>query len=331
MDSERPFDDFRRLVARMPGPDEAARQRVAETNRRFDKPEGSLGRLEQIAEWLAAWSGRAPPVVARPFAAIFAGNHGVARKNLPVEERARTAGIVELAAAGGAAINQICAANDLGLQVFDLALDLPTQDISEDAAMDERTCAATMAFGMEAIANGTDLLCIGDLGAGNFTIAAAISAALFGGDGAEWIGAGWNADAAARAADLVDQALALHGGCLDDPLEILRRLGGREFAAIAGAILAARTQRIPVILDGFATTAAAAVLFRMNKKALDHCLLGHRSAEPGHAGLAERMGMKPLLDLGLRHGEATGAAIAAGIVRNAALVHSGMAAMLKPS
>jgi nicotinate-nucleotide--dimethylbenzimidazole phosphoribosyltransferase len=331
MDSGLPFDDFRDLASRIPGPDEAARERVAETNRRLGKAAGSLGRLEEIAEWLAAWSGRAPPAVTRPLVAIFAGNHGLAQRGIAPEEPGRTAELVELAAAGGAAINQLCLANDLGLQVFDLALDLPTADISENAAMDERGCAATMAFGMEAVANGTDLLCIGELGVGNTTVAAALCAGLFGGKAGDWIGPGSGADAATqeKQIEVVDRALTLHRDHLHDPLETLRRLGGREFAAIAGAVLAARMQTIPVILDGFVVTAAAAVLFRMNSRALDHCLLGHISAEPGHAMLAERLGLNPLLDFGLRHGEGTGAALAAGVVKAAALVHSGMAATLR--
>ncbi len=179
---------------------------------------------------------------------------------------AATANAVELCAAGGAAINQVCIANDLGLKVFDLALHIATDDITEDAALDERGCAATMAFGMEAIAGGADLICLGDLGVGNSTVAAALCAALFGGSGADWVGAGSGADAAmqARKAEVVDAALAFHGDALRDPLEALRRVGGREFAAIAGAILAARMQKIPVLLDGFAATAAAAVLHAAN-------------------------------------------------------------------
>jgi len=153
--------------------------------------------------------------------------------------------------------------------VFDLALHIPTGDITDDDALDERGCAATMAFGMEAIAGGTDLLCLGDLGVGNSTVAAALLAALFGGRGADWVGPGSGADAAmqARKVDVVDAALAFHGASLKDPLEALRRVGGREFAAIAGAILAARMQKIPVLLDGFAATAAAAVLYVESRSA----------------------------------------------------------------
>jgi nicotinate-nucleotide--dimethylbenzimidazole phosphoribosyltransferase len=238
--------------------------------------------------------------------------------------------MVELCAAGGAAVNQICIAHDLGLKVFDLALDLPTADLSEEAALDERACAATMAFGMEAVAGGADLLCIGDLGVGNSTVAAVMLAALFGGSGADWIRPGGDVDdgLTERRIAVVDRALSVHAGKLRDPLEVLRRVGGREFAAIVGAILAARIQQVPVILDGFAATAAAAVLFAMEPGVLDHCLVAHVSSRPGHREALHRMGMRPLLDLGLSHGEGTAAALAAGLAKSAALVHSGMTAAL---
>jgi nicotinate-nucleotide--dimethylbenzimidazole phosphoribosyltransferase len=263
--------------------------------------------------------------------AVFAGNHGVVRHGISPRPVAATANAVELCAAGGAAINQICIANDLGLKVFDLALHIPTGDITDDDALDERGCAATMAFGMEAIAGGTDLLCLGDLGVGNSTVAAALLAALFGGRGADWIGPGSGADAAmqTRKADAVDAALAFHHGHLDDPLEVLRRVGGREFAAIAGAILAARMQNIPVLIDGFAATAAAAVLYTANPAALDHCLLASLSPEPAHAKAAELLALRPLLDLGISHGEGAGAALVAGLVKAAALTSSGMAAAVR--
>jgi len=324
-----PFDDFRTLMKELPGRDEAAAAKVRTQFRQMRKPALSLGRLEEIAEWLAGWTGR-PPAVTRPLVAIFAGNHGVARRNISPRQPDATAEMVEMCAAGGAAINQICIAYDLGLKVFDLALHLPTADITEDAALDERGCAATMAFGMEAIAGGTDLIAIGDLGVGNSTVAAAILAALFGGSGADWVGPGSGAgpEMIARKAAAVDAALAFHGRNLRDPLEVLRRVGGREFAAIAGAILAARMQKVAIILDGFATTAAAAVLHAANPASLDHCLVAHVSAEPGHARAIERLGLKPVLDLKLSHGEGTGAGLAAGIIKAAALVHSGMAATL---
>jgi nicotinate-nucleotide--dimethylbenzimidazole phosphoribosyltransferase len=326
MTSGLPFDDFRQLLASLPGPDNDAVEKVRNRDRFLTKPPGALGRLEEIAEWLAAWTGRTPPTVTRPLVAVFAGNHGVAKRGVSPYPAEVTQQMVANFATGGAAINQLCIANDLGLKVFDLALDIPTGDISTEPALDEKTCAATMAFGMEALAGGTDLLCIGEMGIGNTTVAAAIFHGIFGGEAEDWVGAGTGADTEvqARKADAVRQAVDFHKAHLSDPLEALRRLGGREIAAMAGAILAARHQRIPVIVDGFVATSAAAVLHAANPEALGHCLFGHVSAERAHRLALEKLGKKPVLDLGMRLGEGTGAALAAGIVKAAALCHSGM-------
>lgn len=321
-----PFDDFRKLINNLPGPDKQAVDAARARDSQLTKPPGALGRLEEIAFWLAAWTGR-PPAVTRPLVAIFAGNHGVTNQNITPFPPSVTAQMVENFAAGGAAINQICVAYDLGLKVFDLALELPTADITQEAALDEQACAATMAFGMESIAGGTDLLCIGEMGIGNTTIASAIFLALYGGAAQDWVGPGTGSqgDLLTRKIAAVEQAVALHKDHLDDPLELMRRLGGREIAAMAGAILAARMEKIPVIIDGFVATAAAAILHAANPNALDHCLVGHVSAEPAHLKVLERIGKTPLLALGMRLGEGTGAALAAGIVKAAAGCHSGMA------
>jgi nicotinate-nucleotide--dimethylbenzimidazole phosphoribosyltransferase len=322
-----PFDDIRALVKKMPGADEAAVAAVRTRDAVLTKPAGSLGRLEEIAEWLAAWQGRAPPAVNRPLVAIFAGNHGVVARGVSAFPAAVTRQMVENFAEGGAAINQICLAHDLSLKVYDLALDLPTGDIASEAALDEADCAATMAFGMESIAGGVDLLCIGEMGIGNTTIAAAIFNALFGGSAADWVGPGTGVDAKGigRKRAAVEAALACHAGHLADPLEVLRRVGGREIAAMAGAILAARLNRVPVIVDGYVASAAAAIVFALDGRGLDHCLFGHVSAEPAHKRALARMGKTALLDLNMRLGEGTGAALAAGIVKAAIAAHTGMA------
>ncbi|MBP1857114.1 nicotinate-nucleotide--dimethylbenzimidazole phosphoribosyltransferase [Rhizobium herbae] len=321
-----PFDDFRELLRNLPGPDSAALVAARERDAQLTKPPGALGRLEEIAFWLAAWTGRAP-AVNRPLVAIFAGNHGVTKQGVTPFPPSVTAQMVENFAAGGAAINQICVSYDLGLKVFDLALEYPTGDITQEAALSERDCAATMAFGMEAVAGGTDLLCIGEMGIGNTTIAAAINLALYGGTAEDWVGPGTGSqgEVLARKIAAVEKAVALHADHLSDPFEVLRRLGGREIAAMAGAILAARMQKIPVIIDGYVATTAAAILKAGNPAALDHCLIGHVSAEPGHMKAIEMLGKTPLLALGMRLGEGTGAALAAGIVKAAAACHSGMA------
>jgi nicotinate-nucleotide--dimethylbenzimidazole phosphoribosyltransferase len=322
-----PFDDFRLLIETLPGPNLEAVETVRKRDRILTKPPGALGRMEEIVEWLAAWTGKHRPQVTRPLVAVFAGNHGVTAQGISPYPPEVTVQMVANFAAGGAAINQICIAHDLGLKIFDLALEYPTADFTVEPALDERGCAATMAFGMEAIAGGTDLLCIGEMGIGNTTSAAAIYTALYGGPASLWAGAGTGADAAliAHKAAVIDRAIALHSAHLGDPLEVLRRLGGREIAAMAGAILSARVERIPVIIDGFVASSAAAILHAMNPDALSHCLFGHVSAEQAHRAALEKMGAKPLLDLGMRLGEGTGAALAAGIVKAAALCHFGMA------
>lgn len=322
-----PFDDIRALVARMPQLDEDAARAIRIRDLDLTKPPGSLGRLEDLAVWLGAVQGKAEPAIERPLVAVFAGNHGVTARGVSPYPPSVTAAMVANFAAGGAAINQICAQSGLGLKVFELALDIPTLDIAAEAAMDEAGCAATIAFGMEAVAGGTDLLCLGEMGIGNTTVAAAIYYGLYGGEARDWVGRGTGLDDAGlqRKTDVVEAAVSLHRAYLGDPLELLRRLGGREIAAMVGAILAARIERVPVILDGYVVCAAAAVLHKIDPAALEHCVAGHLSTEGAHAAVLARLGKRPLLDLGLRLGEGTGAALAAGIVKAALACHRGMA------
>ena len=321
-----PFDDIRQLLENMPGPDDAAIAAVRARDAQLTKPAGSLGKLEDLAEWLAAWQGRHVPDVNRPMVAVFAGNHGVAAAGVSAFPAEVTAQMVANFANGGAAINQLCKAYDLGLKVFELALEVPTGDIRNEDALSEADCAATMAYGMEAIAGGVDLLCIGEMGIGNTTVAAAIFNALFGGEAAAWVGSGTGVDDVGllRKQDAVAAAVARLNG-EKDGLEILRRIGGREIAAMAGAILGARMQQVPVIVDGFVATAAAATLFACAPTALDHCLFAHLSEEQAHGQALQAMAKTPLLDLGMRLGEGSGAALAAGLVKAAAQTHAGMA------
>jgi nicotinate-nucleotide--dimethylbenzimidazole phosphoribosyltransferase len=321
-----PFDDIRNLVRDMPGPDAEAVASCRARESQLTKPPGALGKLEGLSEWLSAWQAHYPPRADRIAVAVFAGNHGVVAQGVAAFPQEVTRQMVANFQNGGAAVNQICKTFGLGLKVFELALEHPTRDITQDAALDEAECAATMAYGMEAT-EGCDLLCIGEMGIGNTTIAAAISHALHGGAPEDWVGPGTGVDAEGlrRKADAVRRAVALHGAHAHDPLEVLRRLGGREIAAMTGAILAARLQRIPVLIDGYVATAAAAILHAMRPDALDHCVAAHRSAEPAHGRLLQKLGKEPLLDLGMRLGEGSGAALAAGIVKAAADLHNNMA------
>ena len=322
-----PFDDIRNLIPQMPQAALSMAEEVRKRDGQLTKPAGALGRMEEIVEFLAAWQGKSKPTLLRPMVAVFAANHGVVAQGVSAYPPEVTRAMMENFAAGGAAINQICATYDIGLKVFELALDYPTSDITQEPAFDEAACAATFAFGMEAIAGGTDLLCLGEMGIGNTTIAAAIYHALYGGQAADWVGRGTGVDDAGykRKVDAVARAVALNAGHLSDPLEVLRRLGGREIAAMAGAIMAARMERIPVVLDGYVVTAAAAILHALDPSSIDHCMAGHLSAEGAHAHVLERLGKKPLLDLGLRLGEGTGAALAVGVMKAALACHRDMA------
>jgi nicotinate-nucleotide--dimethylbenzimidazole phosphoribosyltransferase len=322
-----PIEEIRMRFASLPARSDAAVAAVRARDAQLTKPPGALGRLEEIVEWLAAWQGVPEPAVARPLVAVYAGNHGVVAQGVSAFPASVTAQMVQNFMTGGAAINQICKAHGIGLKVYELALERPTQDFTQGPAMDEREAAATFAYGFEAIEGGIDLLAPGEMGIGNTTSAAAIYAALYGGPAARWTGRGTGVDDAglARKNAAIDAALTLHGAHLSDPLEIMRRLGGREIVAIAGAITAARLNRVPVVLDGFVACAAAALLHAITPDAIAHCLCGHVSAEGAHGEALALMGKKPILDLGMRLGEGSGAALAIAIIRTALACHSGMA------
>ena len=324
--SGNPFDDFRALLPTMPEASESALAAVRARDMQLTKPPGSLGRLEEIVEWLAAWQAKEQPTVDRPTVVVFAGNHGVVAQGVSPYPSEVTRQMVANFSNGGAAVNQICGTFGAGLKVFEMALDIPTKDITQDAAMTEAECAATMGFGMEAI-TGADLIAPGEMGIGNTTTAAAVYYALYGGKAADWVGRGTGVDDAGlkRKIDAVERAIALHRDYLGDPFEVLRRVGGRELAAIVGAILAARIERVPVVLDGYVVCAAAAILHALDPSTMDHCIAGHVSAEGAHADVLRRLGKKPLLDLGMRLGEGSGAALSIGIIQAALACWKGMA------
>jgi nicotinate-nucleotide--dimethylbenzimidazole phosphoribosyltransferase len=319
--------EMRALLAHLPGPDLEAGTTARMRERELTKPPGALGRLEELAAWCATWQGRNPPQVERPRTCVFAGNHGVAALGVSAYPAAVTAQMVKNFTAGGAAVNQLCKTVDADLRVFEMALEQPTQDFTKAAAMTDEECARAMAYGMMAVEPGIDVLALGEMGIANTTSAAALCLALFGGTAADWVGPGTgvSGDALKVKVDVVTAGVALHRTHLSDPLEVLRRLGGHELAAIAGAVLAARMARIPVILDGFACTAAAAILHALDRKTLDHCVVAHVSAEPGHRRLLKEIDKVPLLDLGMRLGEASGATLALALLKAAVACHAGMA------
>jgi len=320
------LDEMRGIFGSLPGPDRQAQEAAMAREAQLTKPPGALGRLEEITAWMAAWQGRHPPSCVHPRTAVFAGNHGVAAQGVSAYPAAVTAQMVKNFVDGGAAVNQLCQAVDADLRVYEMALDQPTEDFTRAPAMSEEECATAMAYGMMAVEPGIDLLAVGEMGIANTTAAAALNAAIFGGAAASWVGPGTGVvgEALQRKIAVVERAVGLHQAAARDGLDLLRRLGGREFAAMAGAIIAARMGRVPVLLDGYAACAAAAALFALDSAALDHCQVAHRSAEPGHRLLLERLGKVPLLDLGMRLGEASGATLAITIVKAALACHNGM-------
>ena len=320
-------DDFRSVLKALPGPDLAVRGAAEARNAVLTKPAGSLGRLEDLAVWYAAWRGDPKPVIARPQAIIFAGNHGVTAHGVSAFPAEVTAQMVGNFVHGGAAINQLCRANGIALSVHALELARPTADFTTGPAMSDGELGVALTAGWNAVDPAADLLIVGEMGIGNTTAAAAIAFALFGSEAKDWVGRGTGVDDAglARKIGAIERGCVVNAAALRDPLSVMAALGGREIAAMAGAMVRARVARIPVVLDGFICCAAAAVLARACPGALDHCVAGHVSAEAAHGRLLRNLEMQPILALGLRLGEGSGAALAVSILKSALACHSGMA------
>ena len=316
---------FRDLLQAAPGIDQKAQGEAEERNGQLTKPPGALGRLEDMAIWYAGWRGNPRPEITAPQVIVFAGNHGVTAQGVSAFPAEVTEQMVLNFQHGGAAINQLSKAAGASLDVHALSLDTPTADFTQGPAMSEAEVVAALATGWDAVDETADLLVVGEMGIGNTTSAAAIAHALYGGAAEDWVGRGTGVDDAglANKARVVREGVAANSG--KDGLDVLRCLGGRELAAMAGAIARARTLRIPVILDGFICSAAAATLDAAVPGALDHAIAGHASAEAAHGAVLDKLGKDPVLQLKMRLGEASGAAVAINVLKAALACHSGMA------
>lgn len=324
------------LAGELPSPDldalAAARARAAEVIR----PAGALARLDDLACFVASWHGTGRPRVSRPAALVAVASHGVCAEAVsayPSEVTAAMDGALRQGVATAAVL-----AGQVGarLEVLDVGVAEPTGNLAvEDALSPDRFERAAWA-GRDAVAalvdDGCDLLVFGEMGIGNTTAASAVSAALWGGEVTAWCGRGTGLDDAGlvRKVRVVESALARIGppeppAAPHRSLEVLRRVGGAELVAVAAGILEARLRRVPVVLDGFIITAAASVLAAVRADGLAHCIAGHRSAEPGHRLLLDRLGLEALLELDLRLGEGSGALLAVPIVRAAAAAVSEVA------
>lgn len=321
------LDELRAACSTLPSGNDAAAKAVAARQDTLTKPQGSLGRLETLAAWLGRWQGHAMPRLDRVKVIVFAGSHGVTAQGVSAFPADVTAQMVANFAAGGAAINQLARAAGAELEVIPLEVERPTGDFTQTVAMDTPDFLAAASIGYDAVSTDLDLLCLGEMGIGNTTTAAAIATALFGGKSENWVGRGTGVDDAGlqRKSGAIAKAMALHANTLADPLAIAAAVGGRELAAMLGAALAARHHGIPVIVDGFVSTSAVAPLAKLHPQGLAHAIAGHVSAEAGHRGLLQALDMQPLLNLGMRLGEGSGACLAVNILRGALACHTGMA------
>ncbi|TCL10057.1 nicotinate-nucleotide-dimethylbenzimidazole phosphoribosyltransferase [Shimia isoporae] len=317
--------EFRAVLAGAPGTDQKAQGEAEARNGQLTKPPGALGRLEDLAIWYAGWRGNPRPQISAPQVIVFAGNHGVTAQGVSAFPAEVTEQMVLNFQHGGAAINQLAKAAGATLDVVALDLERPTADFTQDAAMNEDDVVSALATGWNAVSADSDLLVVGEMGIGNTTSAAAIANALYGGEAADWVGRGTGVDDAGLAIKerVVREGVEKHGN--PKGLKALQTLGGRELAAMAGAIARARSLRIPVIMDGFICTSAAATLESELSGALDHVVSGHVSAEAAHGAVLKQLGKEPMLSLGMRLGEGSGAAVAINILKSAVACHSGMA------
>jgi nicotinate-nucleotide--dimethylbenzimidazole phosphoribosyltransferase len=321
------LDDIRAFCRELPAGDEVAATAAHARQQQLTKPQGSLGRLEQLAEWLARWRGQAMPELDRVLITVFAGNHGIAARGVSAYPAAVTAQMVANFAAGGAAICQLAKLAQGELRVVPIDLDRPTRDFVDAPAMTAAEFVEAVNIGYRSVDRDSDLLAVGEMGIANTTTASALCAALLGGGAERWVGRGTGVDDAGleRKRTVVEAALRRHADILADPLATAAALGGRELAAIAGAVLAAREHRIPTLLDGFVATAAVVPLVCLARGILDHCRSAHVSSEAAHRQLLRELNLSPLLDLEMRLGEASGAATAILLLRAALACHNGMA------
>ncbi len=319
--------EFENHLKTLPGSNKGFSDQAAAHQDILTKPQGSLGRLEEIAIWMAGWQRQVKPSTDNCQCIVFAGNHGVAAQGVSAFPPEVTTQMVENFKKGGAAINQLTDAAGATLNVVALALDKPTNDFTVTAAMSEEECLSALRAGAKAVDKDTNILLLGEMGIANTTSAAAVALSTFGGTVQQWVGYGSGIDEKGLKLkqQIVANAVDLHTQNQNSSFDILRTVGGRELAAIAGAVLEARHLSIPIILDGFISTAAAAVLLKDNPAALEHTLVSHLSAEPGHKKLIDVVNKKAILNLGMRLGEASGAAVALMIIKAAVAAHNGMA------
>lgn len=311
--NNQPFEDIRDLIASMPSIEDLPETEVSAHAVSLGRGLRPIGRLEAPLMMISRWQDASLPRLMRPLIAVFAGTHGVAShlgyENIVEASKTRIASLTE----GQAAVRGIAGELGSAYKVYEFGLEHPSEDFTQTDSLSERDCAAAIAFGMEVVAEGADVIVLGAAGLGAATAAAAMNIALYGGAANYWAGG----EGAEDRINAVQAGISKHTGQTTDPLDILRIFGGREIAGLVGAILAARHQRIPILLDGYVSCTAAAILHAITPSAIDHCLASHVSAEPAHDALLSRLGLTPVVDLEVNIGDGTGGALALAILKAA--------------
>ncbi len=341
------MDTIKRTIERIGAPDQAARMAAAERQVRLTKPQGSLGALEDLSIRIAGMEGRAEPSAEPGAVFVMAADHGVCAEGVSAYPPEVTAQMVRNFAAGGAAINAIAKTVGARVVIADLgvAAELPrdlaihrrkiaygTRNMARLPAMTRVEALRSIASGIEIFeeelaASPFAIAAIGDMGIGNTTAAAAMASVFTGKTPEELAGRGTGLDdeALERKISVVERALALHKPVARDPVAVLSAVGGFEIGGMAGVILAAAAHRVPLVIDGYITGAAALLAAALAPACRDYMIAGHLSADKGHGFMLAALGLEPLLSLGMRLGEGTGAALAMGICKAACAVLNSMA------
>lgn len=308
---------LRESIKDTPVHDKNARSIVQDRVNNILRPVGALQKLDDIAIWMSGWQATTHPKVSTPVALIFAADHGVAvSTSVSAYPTEVTAAMLKAYQSGKSTLSAFAKIAGATVCAVDVGVGRPTQDIQYDAAMSDQRFDEALTAGRDAVDRlDGDLLVIGEMGIGNTTVAAAITATLLGGETNSWVGRGTGVDqqgylrkclAVERAVKRVEK--------IKDPIEILRQVGGAEIAAMTAAIVAARMKRLPVVIDGYVVTSAALVLHQISSGLLDHCLFSHCSAESGHRKVLEYLDKPYLLDLNMRLGEGSGAMAAVPLI-----------------
>lgn len=305
-----PFDDIRNLAATVPQRDGAIYANLMERSDCLGRGLNPLGSLAAPLARIGSVQGAQIPQLNRPLVSVFTGSHGTVQ-NAVTEVAARVANLSN----GTAAVRGAAQKAGAAFKVYEFGNEHPSADYRHGPSLSERDCAGAVAFGMEVVAEGADIIAIGNAGFGSATAAAAMARGLYGGAAEYW--AGGTGETARQRVETVAAGTKANADLLSDPLTVLQAFGGRDLAGTVGAILACAHQRIPVILDGYVVCAAAAVVHALNPDAVAHCLAGHVTAEPAHRALLDRMDLSPVLDLGINIGDGTGGTLALALLQSA--------------